>query len=555
MKSTNEQLHCIATAKKDKIVVIQASAGVGKTSTLVMIAKEITQSSIYLAFNKIAADEAAAKFPCHVTCKTTHSVAYAKFGGKLKDKLSRPKGSYVNVAGTGGEIARFYKIAPVFSQGEIAVSAAAVGLFVKTAVQKFEQSASTTLEVEHVPTYEIKLLTDKHPFDASVVSNNVLRYARKMWLDRIDLNSPVLATHDTYLKQWQLSNPVLNYDIIYLDEAQDTTLCVLDVVMKQKHAKIVLVGDNRQNIYEWRGSINAMVRIGSDVTQCLLSQSFRYGQAVADVATRVLNNDVMIKGLPSINSVVGDYVVDRTKPYAVLCRTNAYLIDSAIIDLEAGKNVSIEIDVKDFVKVLESAKELFNGNSAGVKHEKVVPYTTWQDFVEEGKSGGEIGRVASIVANNRADRMISILKCYVKPENPHIIYTTAHRCKGREFEQVVLGSDFPSNYDNDGEWCGLAKSEENLLYVAVTRAILRLDINSTVREIYEYYDERLPVHAFVEVKSIEETLNEMIDSDYAIIENNFDFFAVANEYQAKYEKTEIELRNDNITDEEFYANF
>ena len=40
--------------------------------------------------------------------------------------------------------------------------------------------------------------------------------------------------HDGYLKLFQLQNPILDYDIILLDEVQDTTECMLQIIKKQK---------------------------------------------------------------------------------------------------------------------------------------------------------------------------------------------------------------------------------------------------------------------------------------------------------------------------------
>ena len=108
MTPTAEQLDCIEKAKSNNKVTIEALAGSGKTSTLAMIANSLKEKSIYLAFNKISAQEASSKFPSHVECRTTHSLAYASHGHLLKDKLTRPKGSYVNVGGTGSEIAKLY---------------------------------------------------------------------------------------------------------------------------------------------------------------------------------------------------------------------------------------------------------------------------------------------------------------------------------------------------------------------------------------------------------------------------------------------------------------
>ena len=89
LKPTVEQLHCIETAKNNQRTKINAIAGAGKTSTLVLMAKEIELPSMYVAFNRVTASEAASKFPRHVECRTTHSLAYEAFGRDMHHKLSR----------------------------------------------------------------------------------------------------------------------------------------------------------------------------------------------------------------------------------------------------------------------------------------------------------------------------------------------------------------------------------------------------------------------------------------------------------------------------------
>ena len=73
---------------KGDTLVVKSGAGTGKTSTLVEYAKENPNSSmLFLAFNKAIRDDAASKFPSNVQCRTTHSIAYAKYGAGLRHKL------------------------------------------------------------------------------------------------------------------------------------------------------------------------------------------------------------------------------------------------------------------------------------------------------------------------------------------------------------------------------------------------------------------------------------------------------------------------------------
>ena len=43
--------------------------------------------------------------------------------------------------------------------------------------------------------------------------------------------------------------------------------------------------------YSWRGAVNAMQVLDTDHA-CQISQSFRFGQPIADVANAVLNNQL-----------------------------------------------------------------------------------------------------------------------------------------------------------------------------------------------------------------------------------------------------------------------
>ena len=71
----------------------------------------------------------------------------------------------------------------------------------------------------------------------------------------------------------------MSADFILLDEAQDTNPVVLDVLRRQS-AQMVYVGDKYQQIYEWRGAVNAMEQMATDgVTY--LTMSFRFGPVIA----------------------------------------------------------------------------------------------------------------------------------------------------------------------------------------------------------------------------------------------------------------------------------
>jgi superfamily I DNA/RNA helicase len=487
---TGEQEFAKDLAVKESICKIQACSGSGKTSELVYISSFLKVSSLYMTFNVTMARDAANKFKDHVACMTTHSLAYRKVGKGYQHKLSRPQGRYVNVALTGSEVARYFRL-PDFElnseNDDAVIRKTFIGMLIKDTVDSYEMNAEEGIGREHLPYKQLKDLEKKYgkDFDKKSFNKLILRFAKKLWEERTDKYSEVCCKHNTYLKLYQLSKPDLSkeYEIIYLDEAQDLNPVTRSIVLAQQDkCKLIFVGDKFQQIYSWNGSVNALQSL--DCKSAPLSKSFRFGTQIAELATLILDGDMEVLGNEGMDSVVGVDVVDYTKPHTFLFRTNMELIFTAVDLIKKGQNISVNIDMKDFVAMLKSADALFSDNMKAVKHENIVPYSTWEELVDESQTDRELGRLVSIVDDGNADQMINILHSHRNDSNSLITLTTAHKAKGLEYPQVCLASDFPSNYNRKGEFVGLTEEERNLLYVASTRAIDKLNINQTCQEFY-----------------------------------------------------------------------
>lgn len=491
---TDEQNNVVAMSKLHRQMKISAYAGAAKTSTLVMVANEMVVPSLMLTFNKSLADEAKERFPSWVECRTTHSLAYASFGAQLQKKLKRPLGAYKNVAGTGTEIAKYFKTGDFtyLVEGEREarkLKAGGVGVAIKETVARFEQSADQELSYKHVSTTVCDQILLKDDKSMRSFRYLVLSAAQKLWQLRTDLRSDVLATHDTYLKLYQLSKPDLSkYEVLYLDECQDVNAVVLDIFLQQVgRCRLYAVGDGYQNIYSWRGAMNAMLEL--DWPEATLSKSFRFGQEIGDLADVVLARDgikqTSVKGWEKLSTQVmpkyelPEHIWDGQ--YTMLFRTNGALILEAVDLMEQGKRVNLEIDVSDFTKLLDSAIELSRDNLTKVKHESLVQFANWKECgVEAEAVQGELLRVYNMVNNGSVYKVLGVLSKHKNYENPDVTLTTAHKSKGREFDVVILADDFPSPYNQKGEWIGLNDMERNLLYVALTRTMKWLGYNQTV---------------------------------------------------------------------------
>lgn len=486
MTPTQEQLDIIHTFDNTRVLKVNAVAGAGKTSTLVLLAEHNTKPSLYVCFNKVIQEEASAKFPSHVSCRTTHSLAFSNFGRLLQSKRAVIQGEkYKNKCRTSLEVARFFSIQD-FETGEEPIKNTVTASLVRKTVDQFCCSVDTQIEIKHVPFYEIKELRKKYPnLDFRVFLKEVVKFAKKLWNERINPNSDVVHTDDTYLKMWQLSNPVLNYDIIYVDEAQDSNPCVLDVIQKQTHAKILYVGDTYQSIYQFRGAVNAMQEIVAPVKN--LSKSFRYGDTIASVAKTIINGEIDVKGNNLIQSSLDD--IPDQESFTFIFRTNSELINTAINLLEDGEDIYVQINTKDFCNQLISAESLMYGQLNKVKHDSISSFQSWYDLLEASKEDPELQRVIKIIKDGDVTRYINQLDNVKSSSTARIILTTAHKSKGKEWRNVMIADDFPFDDESGDPFKKMPEQERNLLYVACTRATHILDLPPKFNNYFRSQDE------------------------------------------------------------------
>ncbi|NED09108.1 AAA family ATPase, partial [Streptomyces sp. SID6648] len=70
MTATHEQTAAADTFRNGDHLSLQAGAGTGKTTTLNLLAHTTSRQGRYLAYNRAIAQDAAARFPANVRCKT-----------------------------------------------------------------------------------------------------------------------------------------------------------------------------------------------------------------------------------------------------------------------------------------------------------------------------------------------------------------------------------------------------------------------------------------------------------------------------------------------------
>lgn len=233
-----------------------------------------------------------------------------------------------------------------------------------------------------------------------------------------------------------------------------------------------------------------------------LSRSFRFDPEIALTAEKILDwkkhlgheNPILIFGSES-----GDEVASK----AVIARSNLYLLIKAIellFDQKAIRSVYFEGNFQSYTYADEGASlydvlSLYNGCNNQIRDPLICTFETLEDLEDYIKktSDAELSMLVEIVKKygKQLPRLIkSIKEHHVKDEEKaqaDMVFSTVHRCKGMEYDEVTLVNDFINKEglkekvaENSSDEDNHRKMEEeiNLLYVAVTRTRNRLNIPS-----------------------------------------------------------------------------
>ena len=466
MKPTEEQAAIVAAAKTGAHLVVEAGAGTGKTSTLKLLARaKPSDKGVYLAYNKAIADDAAKTFPSTVVCKTAHSFAFGAVGKLYRTRLDAPRQPArvtAQLLGISGPL-HLGDDVPVLAPQQVA-------RIVMATVDRFCQSASTQIVRQHVP---IIPAFEGIPARAALALE-IVPLARRAWEDITRIQGQLRFTHDCYLKLWQLSQPDLRADYVLLDEAQDSNPAVASVVEGQTSAQRILVGDRCQAIYGWRGAVDAMQHF--DGKRLYLSQSFRFGQQIADEANKwlsLLDAELRLSGYDAIPS----RVEPLDDPDAVLCRSNGGALGHVITGMAAGRRVALVGGGDQLRGYAEAAQQLLRGEPCA--HPELVAFSRWdevRDYVQQDSGGSDLKVIVDLIDRHGPEEIIRLTRQLVPERGADLVVSTAHKAKGREWQRVRIADDFrePRPHPETGKR-RMPREDAMLAYVAVTRAQHVLD--------------------------------------------------------------------------------
>lgn len=469
MDPTDEQAEAIRLFSHGKTLAIEAGAGTGKTSTLVMIAKSAPgDRGQYVAFNRALVEESKTKFPFDVACNTAHSLAYRAVGKNYQHRLN---GSYRM---KGYEIAARLNLSPEmvldFQGKEKVLAPGLLASLAQQTVTKFCQTADQSISWRHVP--YLKGIDNSSAFG---VRERLVMAANEIWHDVQQMNGWAPFKHEHYLKMWQLTpDPRIMADYILFDEAQDANPVIADVIARQQAhgTQLVYVGDSQQEIYGWTGAVNALASVKAEA-RTYLTQSFRFGQAVADRANEVLESIALNEPTATLrlsgNPAIESRLERLDQPRAILVRTNAQGLTDLLKLQEGGRLAHFLGATTELLNFTNAAGEL---QAVGrTSHPDLFCFDSWQEvqaYTVSEESGGDLNLMVRLVDNFGVAEIQKAIRQMPNEDRAEVVISTAHKAKGREWESVQLGPDFPAQADSSVD-------DLRLLYVAVTRAKVVLD--------------------------------------------------------------------------------
>lgn len=288
--------------------------------------------------------------------------------------------------------------------------------------------------------------------------------------------------------------PKNKYAAVLVDELQDLNTpqawLVEQLCAPKKYGgRLIGVGDEYQWLYGFRGAGGAMQRFRElGAKELSMPVSFRCARAIVQYARQYVpmfeaapgapEGEVVHvpvpagrKGQPADRAFAAAKMVDPRVGDAILSRTNAPLLPTAVRLLHKGMPVAIAgRDLGDALKGLiersraQSPIDLRNWitrykNKLEVVFKSETARATKRDQADALDAVAEISRDMFTLQQD-IDRL------FQKPKGQHVLLSTVHRAKGLEWDRVWLVE--PSFVDPSGEEMGSANM--CIRYVACTRA-------------------------------------------------------------------------------------
>jgi hypothetical protein len=453
LKFTPEQGDIIDHVEaKDGILLVHAGAGTGKT----FIAKHIAnlldpRKGLYTAFNKAIVEEGTSRFHgTNMECKTFHALAYKHV--KPTQKISDLTYTCIEE-----NISYPFKFEII------------------TAIDMFYVSRSVDMYQffeDHIP--------EEDPARNTKI-DLCIKYVEKM------VNDELPPTFNFMLKFFHLmlveGTANCDYDLVILDEINDTTAVALEIFKLIPAAKKIGLGETNQAIYHFLNLVNGFEEL-ADEPVLYLTHSWRCSEIIAQSIQNFMRKDVS----EDFNFVGTDDPVANGK-FLYCTMTNALIVSE--IQNRIDKNKGFHL-LRKISEIFAAPMAVASAAAGKVPYQKKYGFLAdeYKNYVKKREKGQsymmyllenvddfEVQSAIRLLLSFQR-KNINLFDLYKKakesPVDLNYTIATVFTSKGLEFETVEIGDDLNVKIESIRENGGIQNQEDlvayRCYYVACSRA-------------------------------------------------------------------------------------
>jgi superfamily I DNA/RNA helicase len=502
----------------DGSLVFIARAGTGKSTTLVYLLPYTTGTVFMGAFNKKAAVELEEKVfrihPKHirdrVTIQTQHAAGLRAFSGSPGQSRPDVKGNklytMLDHLSENNEVYAKYRsfLMKLVSLAKLA------GFGVNT--PEFPQVTDTSAWEHLIEWHNVE---DELKDGAADVSS-LITVAQGIYVQSLDyckraggpFKKPTIDFDDMLLAPLFYNCKYPKYDRVLIDEAQDTSAVRREqnIRMLAPGGRLIAVGDDCQAIYGFTGADSDALELIKTRLNCSvlpLTVTYRCGKRIVTEAQRWVPDIEAHEG--NHEGSVGECFLEPegdhetpdfwgmgpfTLEDAILCRNTKPLISLAYQFIRKG--IPAKVEGRDIGYGLKAIATRWKITELDKLEGKILEWgekevKRWEEKRHERKVEETRDKVETLIVLIAATRdrggykvqdlvnLIDSMFADTDEGGPRCLtLSTIHKAKGREWRRVfILGMEKyqPSKWAKQ-DW--EKRQEENLMYVAVTRAIQEL---------------------------------------------------------------------------------
>lgn len=451
-------------------LVVRARAGTGKTTTILEALNHAPERSVLVvAFNKSIAEELQQRLANpNAEAKTLHSLGFGFLRQHWRNvRVDQDRGERLAREALGGNAA----------PGPVVGLVRKLASLAKGSAPDLAASDVRDLAETHdcVPSAEQE--------EAGWTLDRVVRAAEQACTFALEADGSI-DYDDMLFVPVRLGMVRARYDLVVVDEAQDMNATQLRLARQACSGRLVVVGDDRQAIYAFRGAAaDSIDRLKDDLDadELGLTVTYRCPKAVVALAKVLVPDYEAAPDAPE--GVVRETTIDKIVAEAqvgdfILSRKNAPLASFGLQLVKAGKRAKIA--GRDIGKQLLTLVRRWKVSSVAQLLERLATYQDRETaraakLSTEGKRQARAQLVADQVETlvALADGVASVRELEARVENMFtddtdshgvILLSSIHKAKGQERDRVFL---LTSTLYPGGK---ATVEEQNLEYVAITRA-------------------------------------------------------------------------------------